>query len=186
MFGIYLLIVIVICQRVIEVIIANKNAVWIKERGGYEVGREHYKYLVLLHTMFFLSLLVEVTVHPPKFVAWSIVPFFIFLIAQFGRVWALSSLGEFWNTRIMVLPGAKVIAKGPYQYIRHPNFVIVFTEIAVFPLIFQAYWTAVVFTIVNALVLSVRIRTEEKALKEATDYEEVFEKRGRFIPSYEK
>ncbi len=185
MFGVYLLIVIVICQRIIEVIIANKNAEWIKEQGGYEVGKNHYKYLVLLHTLFFLSLIVEVTVHRPTFVAWAIIPFFIFLIAQLGRVWALSSLGEFWNTRIMVLPGAKVIAKGPYRFIRHPNYVIVTTEIAMLPLIFQAYWTLITFTIINAIVLSVRIRTEEKALKEATNYEEVFEKRGRFIPSYE-
>ncbi|MCL7747618.1 isoprenylcysteine carboxyl methyltransferase family protein [Halalkalibacter alkaliphilus] len=183
MLAIYVFILVVVVQRVVEVVIANRNAKWIKSQGGYEVGKDHYKQIVALHTMFFVSLLIEVSVIDRSFVLWSVIPLLVFLLAQMGRVWALSSLGRFWNTRIMVLPGAKVIAKGPYRYLRHPNYVIVVTEIACLPLIFQAYWTAIAFTIINAFVLSVRIKMEEAALEEATNYQEVFEKHKRFIPS---
>lgn len=186
MIFIYLLIFIVIVQRLVEVIIADQNASWIKSQGGYEVGREHYPYLVLLHSLFFVSLLIEVTIHPPTFVTWIAIPFVIFILAQVGRIWALTSLGRFWNTRIMVLPGAKVIAKGPYRFMRHPNYAIVITEILMFPLVFQAYLTAIVFTIFNAAILSIRIKVEENALKEVTNYDDEFAKRGRFVPSYEE
>ncbi len=186
MIGVYVFISIVIFQRVVEIIIANRNAKWMINQGGYEVGREHYKYIVLLHTFFFLSLLLEVSVSRPSFTSWVIAPFVFFLLAQIGRVWALSSLGSFWNTRIMVLPGAKVIAKGPYRYMRHPNYVIVAMEILLLPLIFQAYWTAFIFSLLNALVLKVRIKVEEQALLAATNYEETFEAVRRFVPRYEK
>lgn len=180
--GFYLFIFIVISQRFIEIIISKRNANWIKARGGYEVGAAHYKYIVLTHVCFFTSLLAEVTITRPAFIIWVILPFIIFILAQFGRVWAMSSLAEFWNTKIMVLPGAKVVAKGPYNYIRHPNYLIVVTEIAMLPLMFQAYWTALIFSIINGVILVVRIKVEEQALREVTDYDEVFEKHGRFVP----
>lgn len=167
MIGVYVFISIVIFQRVVEIIIANRNAKWIKGKGGYEVGRDHYKYIVLLHTFFFMSLLMEVSLSKPSFTSWFIALFAIFLLAQIGRVWALTSLGSFWNTRIMVLPGAKVIAKGPYRYMRHPNYVIVTIELLLLPLMFQAYWTAFIFSVLNACILSVRIKIEEQALLEA-------------------
>ncbi|GAE37619.1 isoprenylcysteine carboxyl methyltransferase family protein [Halalkalibacter akibai] len=186
MIAVYLFIALVIIQRVIEVVIANRNAKWIKAQGGYEVGKAHYKYIVALHGVFFLSLLVEVSLVNKSFMLWSIIPLVFFLVAQVGRVWALSSLGRFWNTRIMVLPGAKVVAKGPYQYLRHPNYAIVITELACLPLIFQAYWTAIIFTVLNAVILTTRIKVEERALEEVTNYQEVFDKRNRFIPKYEE
>lgn len=182
----YLLIVMVIGQRIVEMIVANHNASWIKSKGGYEVGRSHYRYIVILHLLFFLSLILEIMINRPEFMVWSVIPFIIFLLAQIGRVWALTSLGRFWNTRIMILPGAKIVTKGPYRFIRHPNYAIVIIEIAMLPLVFQAYWTALIFTIFNALIISVRINIEEKALKEVTHYEDLFQKRGRFIPSYEE
>jgi methyltransferase len=185
MLAIYIFIALVIMQRIVEVMIANGNARWIKSQGGYEVGKEHYKYIVVLHALFFVSLIIEVTVIDSGFVFWTVAPLIIFLLAQFGRVWALSALGRFWNTRIMILPGAKVVAKGPYRYLRHPNYVIVVTELACLPLIFQAYWTAILFTIMNALVLSIRIKVEEKALEDVTNYKDVFKKRKRFVPTYE-
>ncbi|MFC0559015.1 isoprenylcysteine carboxyl methyltransferase family protein [Halalkalibacter alkalisediminis] len=186
MIAVYLFILLVIVQRFVELLIANRNAKWIKSQGGYEAGKEHYKYIVGLHVLFFVSLLIEVTVTKHTFMLWSIFPLGVFLLAQLGRVWALSSLGRFWNTRIMILPGAKVIAKGPYRYLRHPNYAIVIAEIACLPLIFQAYWTAIVFTILNAVTLSTRIQVEERALEEATNYHKTFEKRKRFIPTYDK
>ncbi|RXJ02049.1 isoprenylcysteine carboxyl methyltransferase [Anaerobacillus alkaliphilus] len=186
MIGVYIFISLVILQRIVEVIIANRNAKWIKRQGGYEVGRDHYKYIVLLHTFFFISLLTEVSLSRPSFTSWVIAPFVIFLLAQICRVWALSSLGPFWNTRIMVLPGAKVIAKGPYRYLRHPNYVIVSIEILLLPVIFQAYWTAFIFSVLNVLILSLRIKIEEQALLETTNYEETFDAVSRFVPRYEK
>lgn len=170
----YLFISIIVLQRIIEVIIANRNTKWVEKQGGYEVGKEHYKYIVGLHVLFFLSLIIEVNASPPTFYAWTIIPLVIFILAQFGRAWALSSLGRFWNTRVMILPGSKVVVKGPYRYFRHPNYIIVAIEILTLPIIFQAYWTAVTFTILNACVLSVRIKAEEAALKEVTDYEKAF------------
>ncbi|MFC0469268.1 isoprenylcysteine carboxyl methyltransferase family protein [Halalkalibacter kiskunsagensis] len=185
MLAIYIFITLVILQRIVEVMIANRNAEWIKRQGGYEAGRGHYKFLVALHALFFVSLLIEVTVVDSRFVFWAVAPLFLFLLAQICRVWALTALGRFWNTRIMILPGAQVVAKGPYRYLRHPNYVIVVTELACLPLIFQAYWTAILFTILNALVLSIRIKVEEQALEDATNYQEVFKKKRRFVPTYE-
>ncbi|UOE94473.1 isoprenylcysteine carboxylmethyltransferase family protein [Alkalihalobacillus sp. LMS39] len=165
---------IVVLQRVLELLIANRNATWIKKQGGYEVGQSHYKYMVLLHIGFFASLLIEVLVaQRPLLHLWPI-PFSLFVLAQAGRVWSLSSLGRFWNTRIMILPGAKVVAKGPYRFIRHPNYCIVLLELITLPLLFQAYFTLCCFLFLKLVILSIRIPLEEKALIEATNYQAVF------------
>lgn len=143
-----------------------------RAQGAYEVGAAHYPWLILLHTSFFVSLFIEVlyvkaTVTP----IYSLLVVFIFL--QLFRVWCLMSLGMYWNTKIIILPGANVVAKGPYAFIRHPNYLVVCLELLVLPLLFQAYFTAIVFTILNLLMLSVRIPAEEKALKAATNYADV-------------
>ena len=174
MIGFYVFIAIVVSQRAYELMIANKNAQLLKREGGYEVGAEHYKYIVALHVLFFIALISEVTITRPSFASWVILPFFAFLLAQIGRIWVISSLGKYWNTRIIVVPGANVVNTGPYRYFRHPNYAIVMTEIVMLPLMFQAYWTALTFTVLNALLLSYRIKVEEQALKEVTNYNEVF------------
>ena len=140
-----------------------------RAQGAYEVGAAHYPWMILLHTSFFVSLFIEVlyvkaTVTP----IYSLLVVFIFL--QLFRVWCLVSLGMYWNTKIIILPGANVVVKGPYAFIRHPNYLVVCLELLVLPLLFQAYFTAIVFTILNLLMLSVRIPAEEKALKAATNY----------------
>ncbi|GAF65568.1 hypothetical protein BTS2_2466 [Bacillus sp. TS-2] len=178
-----ILLLMVALQRLVELMIAERNKQWIIKNGGYEVGRSHYRYLVLMHSSFLLFLVLEVIIFQKELAPWWYVPFSLFMIAQAGRVWAIHSLGEFWNTRIMILPGAKVITKGPYQFIRHPNYVVVMLEILALPLIFQAYWTAALFTILNGLILSKRIKMEEMALRNHTNYEEVFSERKRFIPT---
>ncbi|WP_062052246.1 isoprenylcysteine carboxyl methyltransferase family protein [Bacillus sp. JCM 19034] len=179
---VYGLILIVILQRLIEVIIAKKNEQWMKKQGGYEVGKSHYRYMVMLHMLFFCSLLLEVSLTPPQFYMWSLIPLSLFLVAQICRGWALSSLGRFWNTRIIVLPGAKVKVKGPYRFIRHPNYLVVVIEIMMLPLLFQAYVTMILFTILNGWILSVRIREEEQALRGVTNYENAFSNKKRFLP----
>jgi methyltransferase len=92
-----------------------------------------------------------------------------FLAIQPLRYWAILSLREHWNTRILVIPGEKLVKKGPYKYLSHPNYVVVAAEILVFPLIFGARTTALVFSVLNAILLSVRIKEEELALKELAE-----------------
>lgn len=163
-----------IFQRVVELFIANSNERWMKEQGAKEYGQNHYRFMVLIHVGFFISLIVEIfimnrSLHP----YWPLLLIF-FIIVQIGRVWVISSLGKYWNTKIIVLPGAEVVKKGPFKYMRHPNYFIVTIELLVIPLLFQAYVTACVFFILNQVILMVRIPLEERALKENTDYDTYF------------
>jgi methyltransferase len=171
-----------VLQRIVELRIAKKNERWMKDKGAYEVGRSHYKYIVALHVLFFISLFIEVQIGRRDLASWWFIPFVFFIMAQCLRVWSILSLGRFWNTRILILPGTNVVTKGPYRFMRHPNYFIVITEILVVPLIFQAYFTAILFTLLNAMLLSVRIPIEERALMEATNYRDIFIEKSRFIP----
>ncbi len=174
---IFVFVIAIVClQRIIELIVAKRNEQWMIKKGAYEVGANHYPYMIALHTTFFLSIIVEVT-----FFHRSLSPLFLpllilFLFTQIARVWCLWSLGHFWNTKIFILPGANVVKKGPYKYIRHPNYLIVGIEILFLPLMFQAYFTAIVFTCLNLAMLAVRIPIEEKALRQATNYNDIFTK----------
>ena len=94
-----------------------------------------------------------------------------FLLVQLGRVWVIATLGKYWNTKIIVLPGSNIVAKGPFKYIKHPNYLIVTIELIVIPLLFQAYITAIVYFILNQVILAIRIPMEEKALREHTDFQ---------------
>lgn len=167
-FGI--LIAFVCLQRIVELVIARRNEKWMLEKGGYEAGASHYPFIVALHIGFFISLISEVIFFDKTASSWWPFWLFLFLAAQAVRVWSLWSLGRFWNTKIIVLPGAKVVKKGPYRWIRHPNYAVVITEILVLPLLFQAYYTAFIFSVLNAIILSIRITAEEQALMEATDF----------------
>jgi len=153
-----------------------------KKQGGIEIGKHHYKYIVLVHVFFFLSLVIEYLLSPQGLSPFSIIILFFFLLTQFIRVWAIKSLGVQWNTKIIILPGRNMVTKGPYQYLKHPNYVVVILEILLIPLLFQAYYTALLFTLLNLIVLSIRIPIEEKALMDATDYAKAFEDRMRFVP----
>ncbi|WP_445326888.1 isoprenylcysteine carboxyl methyltransferase family protein [Solibacillus sp. FSL W7-1464] len=165
----YIVLAFVIIQRLVELVVAKRNEKLMLAKGAYEVGASHYPFMILLHTSFFVSLFIEVVYFSGQFTPhyiWLV----LFLMLQLLRVWCLVSLGPFWNTKIIILPGANVVAKGPYSFIRHPNYLVVCLEIAVLPLMFQAYFTAICFTILNFIILSIRIPMEEKALKEGTDY----------------
>lgn len=179
-------IMIVILQRLTELMIAKSNENWMKERGAIEAGKEHYKYIVLVHILFLAVLIVEVkTMDRALSPIWPFL-LLLFLAAQAGRVWAITSLGRYWNTKIIVLPEAGLVPRGPYKYLKHPNYVIVAVEIAVIPLIFQAYFTSILFTLLNAAVLSVRIAAEERALFTHTDYQVEYSEKNRFLPKYNK
>lgn len=172
----------VILQRIVELFIARKNEKWMKQLGAIEFGKKHYRYMVLIHFLFFIVFFLE------KFFLnrglshlWALL-LLVFFAAQVVRIWAISSLGEYWNTKIIVLPNALVVRKGPYRYIKHPNYFVVTIEFVVLPLMFEAYYTAGLFTILNVLILSIRIPVEEKALKQLTEYEGSFQNCNRFLP----
>ncbi|WP_110927666.1 isoprenylcysteine carboxyl methyltransferase family protein [Bacillus massiliglaciei] len=161
-------------QRLTELVIAKNNEKALKAEGAIEYGKSHYPWMVSMHAAFFISLILEV--YLKGFELSKLWPFWltIFLFAQAGRFWVIKTLGKYWNTKIIVLSDAKVVAAGPYKYIKHPNYAIVATEILVISLLFNAFFTAVVFSLLNLWMMSVRIPLEEKALKSHTGYGEVF------------
>lgn len=176
----------IVTQRLIELIIAKNNEKWMKEQGGIEYGRKHYHVLVIIHVCFFLSLLLEFTFFEKSLnPLWPFV-FSIFLIAQIGRFWVIHTLGRFWNTKIIVLPQSETISKGPYKYIRHPNYLIVTLELIIIPVIFNAYFTLICFFILNQIILSVRIPFEEQVLLEKTNYQFLHKSNHRFLPKLKK
>jgi methyltransferase len=159
----------VAAQRLFELMLARRNERRARARGAVERGRGHYPFIVALHVLWLASTLVEGLLRGPDFPAFWPVPLALFLLAQPLRYWAVFSLGENWNTKILVVPGARPVKRGPYRYLKHPNYVVVVVEILAFPLIFGAWITALVFTALNAAILSVRIREENRALAELTD-----------------
>ncbi|WP_281975497.1 isoprenylcysteine carboxyl methyltransferase family protein [Halobacillus litoralis] len=154
-----------IFQRLGELALADRNRKWMLERGAIESGQGHYFLFVLLHTLFFLCLMGEFLWTTYVFTAFFYLAFSAFIILQALRVWCIRSLGKRWNTRILVLPDEAPIRKGIYRYIKHPNYVIVFFELLIIPLLFHAYMTAVVFPFFHLLILAVRIPAEEQALE---------------------
>src|SRR5699024_12280767 len=150
----YIFIGIVIAERLIELKIAAKNESWMKQHGGFEVGKGHYKLFIIMHVAFFLSLMVELQYIT---VGFHISLFILFMLVQLCRVWCMLSLGRFWNTKIIVLPSVAVIKTGPYKYMKHPNYVIVFAELFLLPAMFGALWTASLFPLLHMSLLSVRI-----------------------------
>ena len=153
-------------QRLFELVLARKNERRARARGAVERGEGHYLLIVALHTLWLVSTLVEGLLRGPELPAFWPVPLALFLLLQPLRYWAIFSLGDRWNTKILVLPGEKPLRRGPYRYLNHPNYVVVVVEILTFPLIFGAWITALFFTVLNAVVLSVRIREENRALSE--------------------
>ena len=148
-------------QRLLELGLSRRNERLLRARGAVERGQGHYPLIVAMHCLWLLSTLVEGALRGPTL--WPI-PLAIFLLVQPLRYWSIFSLGEHWNTRILVVPGAQLVRRGPYRYLRHPNYVVVVVEILTFPLIFGAWITALVFSVLNAALLSTRIRVENRAL----------------------
>jgi methyltransferase len=173
---------ILILQRLAELVVAKQNEKWMKKHGGVEFGQKHYRIMVILHTLFFLVYFGEVYYLKKELSPiWPLLISF-FILTQAGRIWALTSLGRYWNTKIIVLPDADVVIKGPYKYLRHPNYVIVTLEFIMIPLLFQAYLTCLIFSFLNIWILSVRIPEEEKALSKLTTYSQALGQARRFFP----
>lgn len=149
-------------QRLGELVLARRNTARLLERGGREVGAGHYPLIVALHAAWLIGLWILVVWRAPD-ASWPWLA--IFIVLQVLRVWVIAALGPRWTTRIIVLPGAPLVREGPYRFVSHPNYCIVAAEILVLPLVFGLVWYGIVFSLLNALVLWIRIRAEEAALR---------------------
>ncbi|MFE9987003.1 isoprenylcysteine carboxyl methyltransferase family protein [Streptomyces sp. NPDC005381] len=166
-----LLVAVVAAERVAELVVARRNERWSVARGATVAGQGHYPAMVALHTGLLAGCLAEVWLAGRPFVpalAWPMPA--VLAAAQGLRWWCIRSLGPRWNTRVIVVPGLPLVAKGPYRWrrLRHPNYVAVVAEGVALPLVHTAWVTAVVFTVLNAVLLRVRIRCENRALASAT------------------
>ena len=148
-------------QRLIELVIANRNTRALLAEGAYEIGRGHYPAIVFLHAAWLMVLWAFFGFDLALFEPWAAIAY---LVVQVLRLWTLLSLGRYWTARIIVVPGAPLVRKGPYRFIRHPNYLVVVLEIALLPLALGSWPLALGFSIVNAMVLAWRIRTENATL----------------------
>lgn len=152
-------------ERLAELVVSKRNAAWSLSQGGVETGRGHYPFMVVLHTGFLVAMLVEAFVRRPDVpatLAWSMLV--VVVAAQALRWWCIATLGPRWNTRVIVVPGLAPVRSGPYRWLSHPNYVAVVAEGVALPLVHASWVTALVFTIANAALLTVRLRTENTAL----------------------
>jgi methyltransferase len=149
-----------VLQRLSELYIARKNEQWLVAQGAVQYGQGHYPFIIVLHTLFIISIITEYIIRGGTQMSWIFLT--IFIVILLFKFWALSSLGKYWNTKIYRIPGVYPVKKGPYKFLKHPNYMEVVCEIAIIPLVFHLYYTAVIFTILNAAMLTVRIRTENQ------------------------
>lgn len=164
------LLALVVVQRLVELWLARRNARWARGRGAREFGAEHYPMLVVMHTGWLVAWAVEAWVRGPALASYAPACLLAFVAAQLLRYAAITALGWRWNTRILVIPGAPPVRRGPYRVLRHPNYVAVAVEFAALPLMFGAVDTALIFSALNlALLLGVRIPAEMRALAWATE-----------------
>jgi methyltransferase len=154
----------VIFQRLVELYIANRNKRILLNKGAVEHDKKGYVYIVIMHTSFFIFLILEYILLDRSLNKYWTYLITIFLLTQSLRYWAIVSLGIFWNTRVIVFNNLRAEVAGPYKFFRHPNYLAVLIEIAVIPLIFSCFITATLFSIINLFVLRRRIRIEENAL----------------------
>ena len=149
-------------QRLGELFLSNRNTRRLLARGAHEVGPGHYPLIVAVHVLWLVAL-------------WWFAPglsidgfwLAVFVLLQIGRIWVIATLGERWTTRIIILPDAPLVARGPYRWVNHPNYLVVIGEIAVLPLVWGLWAVALLFSALNAIVLSIRIREENRALRHA-------------------
>ncbi|ODT85203.1 isoprenylcysteine carboxylmethyltransferase family protein [Phenylobacterium sp. SCN 70-31] len=150
-------------QRVAELFLARRNSARLLARGGVEVGAGHYPFIVSLHAAWLIGLWIMAWDRPVAPLWMS-----LFLLLQLLRIWVIATLGDRWTTRIIVLPGAPLVRRGPYRVLSHPNYAVVVAEIAVLPIAFGLPAYALIFSALNAAVLWVRIRAENRALASLT------------------
>jgi methyltransferase len=150
----------VTAQRAAELVVSHRNTSRLMARGALEVARGHYPFMVAVHALWLIVLWIfgrDQPVHMPALT--------VYLALQAIRFWVIRTLGERWTTRIIVLPGAPLVSAGPYRFLAHPNYAVVAAEIATLPMVVGLPGVAAVFTVLNAIVLLIRIRAENRALE---------------------
>ena len=165
-------VILVSVERLAEVVVSKRNSAWSFAHGGVEYGFSHYPVMVALHTAFLGGMLVEAYQRRPEVpaaLAWSMLV--VVLLTQALRWWCIATLGRQWNTRVIVVPGLAPVRGGPYALMRHPNYVAVVVEGVALPLVHACWITAVVFTVLNAVLLTVRVRVENAALSSLAEPE---------------
>jgi methyltransferase len=154
-----IILALVTIQRLVELRISYVNTRRLLARGAVEHGRGHYVFIVAMHMAWLAALWLWA---PGRPVNWPLVV--LYAVLQHARVWLIASLGGRWTTRIIVLPGEPLVTRGPYRFLSHPNYWVVALEIAVLPMMFGLWGIAIVFSILNAVMLAIRIREENRAL----------------------
>ena len=154
-----IILALVTLERLGELWLSNRNMHRLLARGAYEVGANHYPWIVAVHVLWLASLW---WLAPGQPIRWFWLA--ICVLLEIGRAWTMTTLGERWTTRIVILPDAPLVRAGPYRFVNHPNYVVVVGEIAVLPLVFGLCELALIFSLLNAAVLIVRIGEENRAL----------------------
>ncbi|WP_084963558.1 isoprenylcysteine carboxyl methyltransferase family protein [Thermoactinospora rubra] len=165
-----LLIALVAAERGAELVLSRRHLAWARSLGGREYGRGHYPWMVLAHAGLLVAAPLEVWLLGRPFLpalGWSMLA--VVVLAQALRWWCIATLGRQWNTRVVVVPGLPLVHRGPYRWLRHPNYVAVVAEGIALPLVHTAWLTALVFNVANAVLLTVRIRVENAALETTGD-----------------
>ena len=158
----FLFVSFIVLVRIAELFYAARNEKILRLRGAIEYGKGHYPLMVLLHTSFFVALIIEYLLRSDA--SCSIIFIVLFCLLLLVKVWIISTLGPYWNTKILRVPNGPLVNKGPYKYFRHPNYILVILEIAIIPLAFHLNVTACVFSLLNLAMLRTRIRVENVAL----------------------
>jgi methyltransferase len=156
------LLVLVTAQRLLELVVAKRNTADLLAQGAVEHGAAHYPLIVLLHGLWLIGLWLFAAGLEPSLPLMA-----VYLLLQAFRVWTLASIGRRWTTRILVVPGETLVARGPYRFMRHPNYAVVIAEILVLPLVFGLHAYAMAFSLLNLAMLAIRIRAENEALATA-------------------
>jgi methyltransferase len=171
-------------ERLFEVWLSGRNARRAFARGGIEVeSHGFYGAMVVVHMLLFAAAPLEVVVLDRPFLPWLAAVATVVVIAAMAlRYWAVRTLGDRWNTRVIVVPGEPAVDHGPYRWVRHPNYVAVALEMAALPLVHTAWISALAWSAASGILLALRIPLEERALADASDYERRLAGRGRFLP----
>jgi methyltransferase len=150
----------VVIQRLVELVVASRNTARLLARGGREVGAAHYPLFILLHASWLVA--IALTTPLDRQPNWALIG--VFALLQCARIWVVSTLGPYWTTRVITLDDAPLVRRGPFRFVRHPNYWVVCGEIADLPLAFGDWQVALIWTLLNAMLLAHRIRVETEAL----------------------
>lgn len=152
------------CERVIEIVISHRNENWALSAGGREYDVRFTRYLVGFHMLWFTGFLAEGVLWSHQILVSPLIALLVFILLQAARYWCIVSLGKFWNTKVIVVPGVALVRRGPYRWLRHPNYLVVVLELFVYPALYGCWMTSLVGGGINLWMVRRRIQGEEQAL----------------------